>query len=136
MLVLTSNKNRIDSDLMMKAIRICEEILDEAKDKFQDDSLSSQYSFADYLLANLKHSLSSKLHLSEELADAMIDFFDKSELIDNGCLSLKDLSLKGETNVQSSISFLLLFLSLKNTDHLTICLVIMMVNFKMVAIVR
>lgn len=94
MLVLTSNQNRIDSDLMMNAMRVWENILDKAKDKFRDNSLSSQYSFADYLLANLKISLSSELKLSEELIDAMIEFFEKSELIENGCLSLKELSLK------------------------------------------
>lgn len=96
MLVLTSNQNRIDSDLMMNAMRVWENILDKAKDKFRDNSLSSQYSFADYLLANLKISLSSELKLSEELIDAMIEFFEKSELIENGCLSLKELSLKGD----------------------------------------
>jgi hypothetical protein len=95
MLVITSNRTKIDPEIMQKAILVWEEILQEARDKFGDTTIPTDYPFSDYLFKNFKEHLLSSLPSSENLIDALVDFFYKSELIENGCLKLSDLSLAG-----------------------------------------
>jgi len=95
MLVITSNRTKIDPEIMKKVIIVWEEILQEARAKFGDTTIPTHYPFSDYLFKNFKERLLSSLDSSENLIDALVDFFNKSELIENGCLTLSDLSLAG-----------------------------------------
>ena len=94
-LVLTSNRTKIDSEIIDKAIEIWEDLLDEAQAKFGDRTIPTNYSCSDFLLGHLKERLASKLTIEGNLIDAIVDYFNQNELIENGCLSLADLSLAG-----------------------------------------
>jgi hypothetical protein len=95
MLVLTSYQMKVDSEIMIKAIHVWEEILVEARAKFGDVTIPTHYPFSDYLLEHLKKRLLSSLICEENLIDGIVEYFNQSELIENGCLALSDLSLAG-----------------------------------------
>jgi len=95
MLVITSNQMKIDSEIMKKAIKVWEELLEEARAKFGDITIPTHYPFSDYLLKHLKERLLSRLSCSDDIIDAIVDYFNKDELIENGCFALSDLSLVG-----------------------------------------
>jgi hypothetical protein len=86
---------KIDLDVMNKAMMVWEKIIQEAQAKFGDVTIPTHYSVSDYLLKHFKERLLSALPSSENLIDALVDYFNKSELIENGCLTLSDLSLAG-----------------------------------------
>lgn len=94
-LVLTTNRTQIDSTIIDQAIEVWEEVLEEARAKFSDRTLPTDDSCSDYLLGQLKERLSSRLSCEEHLLNAIVHYFNQSELIENGCLSLGDLSLAG-----------------------------------------
>ena len=97
-LILTSDRNEISFDIMTKAIIVWEDLLDEARAKFGYTTIPIHYAFSDYLLEHIKIRL-LKSGIPENLIDAFIDYFDKSELIENGCLALSDLSLAGRLDL-------------------------------------
>jgi len=80
---------------MKKAINIWEKLLEEIQAKFGDITIPTNYPISDYLSKNLKERLLSSLTSSENLIDAIVDYFNKSELIENGCLTLSNLSVAG-----------------------------------------
>ena len=80
---------------MNQAIAVWEEILVEARAKFGDMTIPTHYPFSDYLLEHFKKHLLSSLSVDENIIDALVDYFNKGELIENGCLTLSDLSLAG-----------------------------------------
>ncbi len=95
MLVLTSNQTKIDSEIMKKAIYVREKLFEEAREKFGDVTIPTHYPFSDYLIENVKQRLLSSLSCEENLIDAIVEYFNQSELIENGCLALTNLSLAG-----------------------------------------
>jgi hypothetical protein len=95
MLVITSDRSKIDPQIMIKAISVWEAILYEARSKFGDITIPTHSSFSDYLLQHFKERLLTSLASSHNLIDALIDYFNKTELIENGCLALSNLSLAG-----------------------------------------
>ncbi|UJR27003.1 hypothetical protein I4U23_008308 [Adineta vaga] len=92
-LVLKSDRTEFDCELMEKAILVWEELLDEAAAKFNEKQHPKQHSVSDYLLEHFKERLIASISCSNHIIDALIDYFDKLELIENGCLTLSDLSL-------------------------------------------
>lgn len=80
---------------MKKAIHIWDKILEEARNLYGDQTISTDYPFSDYLARVFKERLTSELNTSEDIINAFVDYFDKNELIENGCLALSNLSLAG-----------------------------------------
>jgi len=133
MLVLTSNRTKIDSEIMRKAILVWEDILSEARAKFGDITIPTHYSFSDYLLTHFKERLLTSLSCSNDLIDALVDYFNETELIENGCLTLSNLSLSGRSyRLISSINRS----SFQNTVLLNISMEHMSMNLKIVVIVH
>jgi hypothetical protein len=96
MLVLTSDRTKIDSEIMKQALHIRDELLEEARNKFGDTTIPTHYPFSDYLIEHAKQRLLSSLSSCEEnVIDAIAEYFNQSELIENGCLALTNLSLSG-----------------------------------------
>lgn len=95
MLVLTTNQTKIDSTIIDQSMEVWEEVLEEAQAKFGDRTLTTDHPCSDYLLGQLRERLSSRLSCEEDLLNAIVNYFNQSELIENGCLSLGDLSLAG-----------------------------------------
>ncbi|CAF4367403.1 unnamed protein product, partial [Adineta steineri] len=92
-LVILSDGTELDSEIMQKAKLVWDDIAEEAQAKFGDTTIPAHYSLADYLQKHLKERLSSSLSCSDNIIDGLIDYFSSIELIENGCLSLSDLSL-------------------------------------------
>jgi hypothetical protein len=97
MLVVTSDRTEVDPEIMNKATKVWEEILDEARTKFGDVTIPTHYPFSDYLSEHFKERLLTVLPSSDKLIDVFLDYFNNAELIENGCLALSDLSLAGKT---------------------------------------
>ena len=95
MLVLTSNGTKIDSKVMKQAMQIREKLFDEARGKFGDATIPTDYPFSDYLTEHAKQRLTSSLACEENVIDALAEYFNQSELIENGCADLTNLSLAG-----------------------------------------
>ncbi|CAF1271176.1 unnamed protein product [Adineta steineri] len=92
-LVILSDGTELDSEIMQKAKLVWDDIVEEAQAKFGDTTIPAHYSLADYLQKHLKERLLSSLSCSDNIIDALIDHFSSTELIENGCLTLSDLSL-------------------------------------------
>ncbi|CAF1405759.1 unnamed protein product [Adineta steineri] len=92
-LVILSDGTKLDPEIMQKARLVWDDIVEEAQAKFGDTTIPAHYSLADYLQKHLKERLSSSLSCSDNIIDGLIDYFSSSELIENGCLTLSDLSL-------------------------------------------
>ncbi|CAF4395107.1 unnamed protein product, partial [Adineta steineri] len=92
-LVVLSDGTKLDPEIMQKARLVWDDIVEEAQAKFGDTTIPAHYSLADYLQKHLKERLLSSLSCSDNIIDGLIDYFNSSELIENGCLSLSDLSL-------------------------------------------
>ena len=65
MLVISSDRTEIDSEMMSKAIDVWEEILLEARAKFGDITIPTHYPFSNYLLEHFKERLFASLSSSE-----------------------------------------------------------------------
>lgn len=80
---------------MKKAIIIWEKTLEDARAKYGDETVPADYPISDYIFEVLNERLTSSLSTSKEIINALIDYFNKSELIENGCFTLSSLSLAG-----------------------------------------
>ena len=80
---------------MEQAFHIRDKLFEEARSKFGDTTIPTHYPFSDYLNEHIKQRLLSSLSCEENVIDAIAEYFNQSELIENGCLALKDLSLSG-----------------------------------------
>ena len=95
MLVITSERTAIDPRIMLQARTVWEELLDDAQAKFAEQTTPVHYPFSDYLLEHFHQRLAASIPAESKLFDALIDYFQQAELIENGCLSLSNLSLAG-----------------------------------------
>jgi hypothetical protein len=93
MLVVTSERTTIDPKIMVQARMVWEELLKGAEAKFAEKSTPNDYPFSDYLLEHFHKRLAASIPTETKLLDALIEYFQQAELIENGCLSLSQLSL-------------------------------------------
>ena len=80
---------------MLQAQTVWEELLDDAEAKFAEQATPTDYPFSDYLLEHFRKRLAASMPTETKLLDALIEYFQQAELIENGCLSLSQLSLAG-----------------------------------------
>ncbi|CAF3870832.1 unnamed protein product [Rotaria sordida] len=92
-LAITSDRTIVDPEIIRQVLIVWEELLDEARSIFGDTTIPKNYPLSDYLLEHLKQRLLSAIPSLDNLVDAFCDFFNKGELIENGCFKLSDLSL-------------------------------------------
>ena len=81
---------------MIKASAVWEELLLDARAKFGDRTVPTHYSFADYLLEHFRARLERALPSATHLLDALMNYFQKAELIEDGCDTLAKLSVAGD----------------------------------------
>lgn len=96
MLVVTSDRAAISPEIMIKASAAWEELLLDARAKFGDGTVPTHYSFAEYLEAHFRARLQQVLPSATHLLDALMNYFQRAELIEDGCDTLAKLSVAGE----------------------------------------
>ncbi|CAF5088844.1 unnamed protein product, partial [Rotaria magnacalcarata] len=92
-IAIRSDRTRLNPEIVDKVQTVWEEFAKEAQSKFGDITIPTDNSFYDYLVENFKPLFLSALPSCEHLLDEFIDYFDKTESIENGCSSLVKLSL-------------------------------------------
>lgn len=110
MLVITSERTTIDPKIMLQARTVWEELLDDAEAKFVEQATPTDYPFSDYLLEHFHKRLAASLPAETKLLDALIEYFQQAELIENGCLALSQLSLAGRVFTDSFLPVELILL--------------------------
>lgn len=99
---VTTDHQSVDSNKIMEALDLFEDVLADARALFSQRSTSANASFSDFLYENFRKRLENSLPNEKNLFDALLNYVDQNELIENGCSSLKELSLAGreENNVE------------------------------------
>ena len=95
-LVATADQQTIDSNTMMEAFDLFEGVLTDARALFAQRSTEANASLADYVDKHFRSRLHESLPDQKHLFEAILNYFDQSELIENGCASLAELSLAGQ----------------------------------------
>lgn len=94
-LAIIADRTILDSKTFEKAKDVWIKLIEQAESKFGDKTIPTHYSFSEYFLEHFKERFLNEIPSSEHLVDDFFDFFGKGEIIENGCLSLADLSLAG-----------------------------------------